>query len=93
MGKSCCTFEGTNRAKKGSGLSFYRFPKEPDRCAKWIAAIRRKEWTPTSSSRLCSEHLVRGAKSEDPLSPDYVPKIFSFTLAREITRLKKDMSA
>lgn len=41
-------------------LLFYdylRFPTDPELKAKWTAAVRRKNWTPTPSSSLCSEHF------------------------------------
>ena len=57
MGKACCADGCTNRFTKGSGLSFYRFPKDPARRALWISAVDRKNWTPNAYS---------GEKSDDP---------------------------
>ena len=39
-------------------------------------AIRRKNWQPTNSSYVCSDHFVRHKKSDDELSPDFVPSVF-----------------
>ena len=51
-------------AEDGKVPSFYRFPNaetEPERRAKWISAMNRKEWTgPTQYSRVCSAHFVSG---------------------------------
>ena len=44
MGKSCCAFGCTNRYKKGKNLSFYCFPVEPNRRARWTAAVNEKNW-------------------------------------------------
>ena len=63
--KSCC-----------AGISFYRFPTDKERRSKWISAIKRKYWELNEHTWLCSAH---GKKSNDPLSPDYIPSVFSFT--------------
>ena len=75
MGKSCCALGCTNRYSKGCGLSFYRFPEEPARRVQWIA-VSCKNWQPTEHAWICSAHFVGGAKSNDPLSPAYIPSIF-----------------
>ena len=41
-----------------SGLQFYRFPKSPERRAKWVQNTRRinedgKPWLPKDSDRIC----------------------------------------
>ena len=79
MVKSCCAPGCENCWSKGSGLSFYHFPADPVRRAQWGAAVSRKNWEPTEYSRLCSVHFVSGSKSNDKLSPDYMPSIFSHT--------------
>ena len=76
MGKSCCAIGCCNRYSKGY---FYRFPKGKSKSSKWIAAVRREKWEPTEHTWLCSAHFISGKKSDDPLSPDYTPSIFSFT--------------
>ena len=79
MVKSCCAIGCFNKYCKGSSISFYRFPVDKERRAKWISAIKRKDWVPNEHSWLCSAHFISGQKSNDPLSPDYIPSIFSFT--------------
>ena len=76
--KSCCAVGCSNRSSRGYGISFYRFPTDKERRSLWIAAVKRKNWTPTKHSWLCSRHFISGRKSEDKLSPDYIPSIFSF---------------
>ncbi|XP_065191536.1 uncharacterized protein LOC135822650 [Sycon ciliatum] len=77
MVKSCCAVGCANRFAKGGGKSFYKFPTNQLRRAKWIAALKRKNWQPNASSWVCSDHFVRFKKSDDPLSPDFVPSVFS----------------
>ena len=76
MGKSCCAVGCTNRFTKGSSIHFYRFPDDPARRVRWISAVNRKDWAPNEHSWICSEHFISGEKSNDSLSPDYVPSTF-----------------
>ena len=57
----------------------YRFPADPERRLRWVAAISRKDWTPNEHSWICSTHFIKGVKSNDPTCPDYVPSIFHHT--------------
>ena len=79
MVKTCSAVGCTKMSGKCErGISFYRFPADPEKRAKWVAAVRRENWEPKKSSWICSAHFVSGKKSEDALSPDYVPSVFSF---------------
>ena len=93
MVKSCCTVGCTNRYSKGSNLSFYRFPVDPVRRSRWVAAIKRERWEPNEHSFLCSAHFVSGKKSQDPISPDFVPNVFrhmdSFAKRKKMRDLNK----
>ena len=61
MVNNCCVVGCKNYVGKKKGLSFYRFPlSDKERCSKWEAAVRRKDWTPKPSSRICNEHFVTG---------------------------------
>ena len=40
--------------------------------------MKRKDWKPNEHTLLCCANFVSGKKSNDPLSPDYVPSVFSF---------------
>ena len=76
MVKSCCAVDCTNRLTKGSTLSFYRFPADVERRRLWIAAINKRDLKPNEYSYICSAHFVSGKKSNEELSPNYVPSIF-----------------
>ena len=91
MGKSCCAVSCTNRFKKGSGIKFYRFPENEDRRLRWIAAVGRKDWLPNEYTWLCSDHFVSGCKSNDPLSPDYIPSVFAHIASPVKCRAVGDM--
>jgi hypothetical protein len=52
---------------KGSGIGFYRFPKEKAKKELWQKALKRvcvedenKLWEPSDYDRLCSRHFVTG---------------------------------
>lgn len=101
MPDSCCSVGCTNRRGDKPGLCFYRIPSErenPERRRSWICAIRRaflpeegKEWQPSKYTRLCSEHFIKGAKSDDPSSPDWVPSVFSQSPVTKKRKRKKDV--
>lgn len=71
----------------------YRFPTDPHRKALWIAKINRKNWSPNDSSRVCSAHFIKGVKSDDPLSPDYVPTVFTHTTSHEKEQVEVHFTA
>ncbi|XP_051988542.1 peroxynitrite isomerase THAP4-like [Xyrauchen texanus] len=69
----CSLRPGTNLL---SEIKVFRFPKNKAQRDAWIAAVKRRGWTPTSNSRICSTHFISGKPSDDPLSPDYAPSKF-----------------
>ncbi|XP_066460849.1 uncharacterized protein [Eleutherodactylus coqui] len=56
--------------------------KDPDRLSKWVMAIRRKNWKPSASSRICSDHftekdyMLRPGAMVPRLRLDAVPSVF-----------------
>ncbi|XP_077522440.1 uncharacterized protein LOC144133318 isoform X2 [Amblyomma americanum] len=42
----------------------HRFPADRDLRRRWIVAVNRKDFFPTESSRVCSQHFVDGRRTE-----------------------------
>lgn len=78
MPATCAAIGCSNNKALKRRLTFYYFPKKTSRRQEWAAAMKRKNWSPTDHSRLCSEHFISGMKSNNPLSPDYIPSLFVF---------------
>lgn len=102
---SCSAFGCTNRSTKGSDVNFFRFPlNNKHRLRQWLTNVRRKNWSPSRSSRLCSthfeeKHFYTDCKGKRRLRETAVPTIFSYTTyylkRRESTtskQLKTDFS-
>ena len=64
MVKSCCAVGCRNTYNKGNGIKFYRFPANPEKRARWVAAVNRKDWIPKDYSWICSQHFVTGERSK-----------------------------
>ncbi|XP_068185515.1 uncharacterized protein [Antennarius striatus] len=77
MVHTCVVAGCRNRRTPGTSLSFYRFPRDPQRKQRWIAAVNREGWVPNDGSRLCSTHFISGKQVKNPRSPDYVPSVFT----------------
>ncbi|KAH9360206.1 hypothetical protein HPB48_000087 [Haemaphysalis longicornis] len=86
---SCCAVGCTKRATKGSGIGFFRFPKEIGRRKAWVQAVRRERWQPSDSSRICGLHFINGAPSPFPDHPDWAPSVFAFKKADPAVLTKK----
>lgn len=94
-GDFCCAVGCHNQRSVDKNVTFHTFPQEKARRARWVTAVRRENWAPTKSSRLCSEHfsvesyeissrLARefGLGQKAPkLKPDAVPTIFGYVVA------------
>lgn len=64
---------------------YLRFPlKEKERLQKWVHAVRRKDFKPTSSSTLCSSHFNENdfysavVSGKQMLKKSAVPTVFNF---------------
>ncbi|KAG8594555.1 hypothetical protein GDO81_001247 [Engystomops pustulosus] len=83
MPMTCVAYGCHNHFVKGCGKQFFRFPlKDPDRLSNWVMAIRRKNWKPSASSRICSDHftendyMLRPGAMVPRLRLDAVPSVF-----------------
>ena len=65
MPVSCCAYNSAKRYEKGGEARFYRFPRDPERQRQWTLATKRKDWTPTEHTRICSDHFVKGVDIVD----------------------------
>uniref|UniRef100_A0A673BED6 THAP domain-containing protein 1 n=1 Tax=Sphaeramia orbicularis TaxID=375764 RepID=A0A673BED6_9TELE len=68
MVHTCVVAGCRNRRTPGTTLSFYRFPRDPERKQRWIAAVNREGWVPNDGSRLCSTHFISGRMLQLPTS-------------------------
>lgn len=75
MPVSCCAFDCTKRFIKGEGTKFYRSPCDPEYWRWLVLATKRRDWTPTEHSRICSNHFVEGR-----LSVFVFPSLYYYTL-------------
>ncbi|CAI9554598.1 unnamed protein product [Staurois parvus] len=84
MPMTCVAYGCNNHFVRGCGKQFFRFPiKDPERLFMWVTAIRRKNWKPSASSRICSDHftdkdyMLRPGAMVPRLRLDAVPSIFN----------------
>ncbi|XP_039276032.1 THAP domain-containing protein 2 [Nilaparvata lugens] len=57
MGFCCCVPNCRGNYQKTSKVSVFSFPKDETLKRKWIQAIRRKNFNPTKSSKVCEKHF------------------------------------
>jgi len=62
MPNSCCALGCKNRRYHNFAKSFYRIPSKPYLRAKWLAAIKRENWSEKSinAARICGDHFISG---------------------------------
>ncbi|XP_037332197.2 THAP domain-containing protein [Pungitius pungitius] len=81
---SCSAYGCTKRHAKGSDVNFFRFPfGDNARLNQWLLNVRRKNWIPSKSSRLCSTHFKEDQffidnEGKRRLKETAVPTIFVF---------------
>ncbi|XP_064457431.1 uncharacterized protein LOC135368214 [Ornithodoros turicata] len=55
---TCCVLGCKSRSGKSpNGITFHKFPNNPELKAAWVAAVKRRNWQPTAHSTVCSIHF------------------------------------
>eukprot|EP00794_Sanderia_malayensis_P005136 gene5136-biopygen4188 len=73
-GITCCVPLCYNNSKRNKELQFYVIPKDAVLRKKWLAMISRKNFVPSTSHRVCSDHFEGGKKTYMNNIPTVVPK-------------------
>ena len=78
-GFTCCVPGCFHNNNKNPELSFHAFPNGKSQEAKelrkkWIHLVSRKDFSPTTGHRVCSEHFPGGRKTYMNRLPTIVPK-------------------
>ena len=58
MPNYCSAYGCYSSSSKNPDLSFFRYPKDAKLLKAWVCRIRRENFTPTSSSYVCSRHFT-----------------------------------
>uniref|UniRef100_A0A3B3HDE6 THAP domain-containing protein 1 n=1 Tax=Oryzias latipes TaxID=8090 RepID=A0A3B3HDE6_ORYLA len=79
----CCVPLCANSSKYNSSISFHSFPKDMSVRAEWIVRVRREDFTPSKTSRVCSRHFQKGDFVNNPgklrkLKKGAIPTLFSW---------------
>ncbi|XP_065642964.1 uncharacterized protein LOC136074560 [Hydra vulgaris] len=78
-GCTCCVPNCFNNSKRNKNLSFYVIPKEKVLRKLWLAKISRKDFSPSSSHRVCSAHFQGNKKTYMNNVPTIIPKTVKLT--------------
>lgn len=87
-----CKNGSNNNQKSEKKVSFFSFPKDEKIRKVWTEKVRRKNWKPSNSSRLCSDHFDDSCYSQNLsvlhaigwtaskliLNSDAIPNIFNY---------------
>ena len=57
-------------------IEFLDFSKGSRLQEQMIAAVNRKDWSPTEHTVICSKHFIDNKKSNNQFAPKVVPTIF-----------------
>uniref|UniRef100_A0A3B3BY40 THAP domain-containing protein 1 n=1 Tax=Oryzias melastigma TaxID=30732 RepID=A0A3B3BY40_ORYME len=66
-----------------STISFHSFPVDASVRAEWMVRVRREDFTPSKTSRVCSRHFQKGDFVNNPgklrkLKKGAIPTLFSW---------------
>ncbi|KAI4455481.1 thap domain-containing [Holotrichia oblita] len=82
---NCVAFGCNNLHQTGKIIPFHTFPwKRPEILKLWVQAIRRENWYPSKTSRICGNHFLENDYKLKPgstiklLKPDAIPSVFCF---------------
>ncbi|KAI4896363.1 hypothetical protein NFI96_026449 [Prochilodus magdalenae] len=78
----CCVPLCANSLRYNSEISFHRFPVDPEVRARWLTQIRKDNFSPLQSSRVCNRHYNTGhfvvtAVGKRKLNKGAVPCLFA----------------
>ena len=74
--KDHCAVTGCNSARNvDDDVSLYKFPSNKARFRLWVKSRRRKDFSASAYSKVCSKHFLIRAPSRCPESVDYAPKL------------------
>lgn len=83
-----CDVHLAPRGLCGCGLfRLHRFPQDDDERRRWMANVNRKNFVPSESSRVCSEHFISGTRTS--ANPTPVLKLGYELKARKETPLSE----
>jgi len=81
---SCSAYGCTARFQSDNQRRFHSFPSDIGLRKKWIVAMRRSNWNPSSTARICSDHFSLDSYDltkpwlRNRLKPNAVPTLFHF---------------
>ena len=62
----CAAFGCSNNSSKGTKVSFFKFPRDKKIKDIWVQKVKRKGWTLSKYSRLCSDHFEDNCYIQSP---------------------------
>ncbi|CAH1993829.1 unnamed protein product [Acanthoscelides obtectus] len=83
MVESCSAVNCCNRRRKDVKMKFERIPTDPNMRKLWLHAIRRENFTPSTTTVICKKHFTSGdyevsVHGNKALKKVAVPSVFDF---------------
>ncbi|GFN81067.1 THAP domain-containing protein 9 [Plakobranchus ocellatus] len=57
-GEWCSAINCTNNRSKNPRMPFFRFPKDQERCKKWVINVRRDDLRPKPTEKFCKNNVL-----------------------------------